>query len=95
MLAHALPGRRRRTRYSRYTLVRRMYGAPFWLRPTAALRNDVPNSYARDGLHDQADLRGIGRLARQPLGLYERSPHVAVVVLQRELARTIARFLLR
>jgi hypothetical protein len=38
MLAHALPGRRRRTRFWRYTLARRMYGALFWLRPTAALR---------------------------------------------------------
>ena len=38
MLAHALAGRRRRTRFWRYTLARRMYGAPFWLRPTAALR---------------------------------------------------------
>jgi hypothetical protein len=38
MLAHALPSLRRRTRFWRYTLVRRMYGAPFWLRPTAALR---------------------------------------------------------
>jgi len=38
VLAHALAGRRRRTRFWRYTLARRMYGAPFWLRPTAALR---------------------------------------------------------
>ncbi len=38
MLAHPLPGPRRRTRFWRYTLAQRVYGAPFWLRPTAALR---------------------------------------------------------
>jgi len=37
MLAHALPGPRRRTRFWRYTSAQRM--APsFWLRPTTALR---------------------------------------------------------
>ncbi len=40
MLAHPLPGPRRRTRFWPYTLALRVYGAPFWLWPTAALRLD-------------------------------------------------------
>jgi hypothetical protein len=40
MLAHPLAGPRRRAHIWRYTtLARRVYGAPFWLRPTAALCN--------------------------------------------------------
>ena len=38
MLAHALPGPRRRTRFWCYTLAWRVYGAALWLRPTPALR---------------------------------------------------------
>jgi hypothetical protein len=38
MLAHPFPGPRRRKRFCRYTLALRVYGAPFWLWPTAALR---------------------------------------------------------
>jgi len=43
MLAHPLPGPRRRSRFWRYTLALRVYGAPFWLRPTAARRGFVPS----------------------------------------------------
>jgi hypothetical protein len=76
ILAHALPGPRRRARFWRYTLARRVYGAPPRLQPTPALRASVVENSC-DAARVSGSVVAAGyRLPNNPDGRHSSRPTI-------------------